>query len=198
MSELLEHVRAEVITELYRRAAELDWELLSASAKKLQYRKWVEDPRVGGRLHEFWDDHRIGTWIKDTPMKEYARAQEGFGPMAVYAATRYAPGPESLLRAALGDEWEIKRDSLDEKPMHCLAVRDATERYVCWGKPNTFRDLTWAALNKAVVMPDRPMIIVTLQDGIVASVAERSFQRSIAEHCEIDICYLQRRVQFIR
>jgi hypothetical protein len=198
VSELVEHVRAEVITELYRQAAELDWELLSVGAKKLQYRKWVEDPRIGGRLHEFWDDHRIGTWIKDTPMKEYARAQEGFGPTAVYAVTRYAPGPESLVRTALGDEWKIKRGSLDEKPMHCLAVRDANERYICWGKPNAFRDLTWAALGKAVVMPARPVIIVTLQDGIVASVAERSFQQSITDHCEIDICYLQRRVQFIR
>lgn len=198
MSEVPDLIRAEVIVELYRQAAELDWELLPMNAKKLQYRKWVEDPRVGGRLHGFWDDHRVGTWIKDTPMKEYARAQEGFGSMAVYAATRYFPGPESLVHAALGDVWEIKQGSLDEKPMHCLAVSGVNERYVCWGKPSVFRDLTWAALNKAIVMPTRPMMIVTLQDGIVVSVAERSFQQSIVEHCGIDIRYLQRRVQFIR
>jgi hypothetical protein len=197
LSEVPDLIRGEVITELYRQAAELDWELLPAGAKKLQYRKWVEDPCVGGRLHEFWDDHRIGTWIKDTPMKEYARAQEGFGSMAAYAATRYVPGPESLAQAALGEEWHIKSGSLDEKPMHCLAVSGIFERYVCWGKPSVFRDLTWAALNNAVVMPARPMMIVTLQDGIVVSAADRSFQQSIAEHCGIDVRYFQRRVQFV-
>lgn len=191
-------IRAEVITELYRQAAEIDWELLPAGAKKLQYRRWVEDPRVGGRLCAFWDDHRIGTWIKDTPMKEYARVQEGFGPMAIYAASRYVPGPEPLVQAALGAEWTIKRDSLDEKPMHCVAISRDAERYVCWGKPSTFRDLTWAALNKAISMPIRPLIIVTPQSGHVVSVAERRFQQSIAEHCGIDIYYLPRRIQHVR
>jgi hypothetical protein len=195
LSEVPELIRREIITELYGQAAEMDWELLSTGAKKLQYRKWVEDPRVGGRLHEFWDDHRIGTWIKDTPMKEYARAQEGFGSMAAYAATRYVPGPESLVRAALGQEWRIKSGSLDEKPMHCLAISDTGECYVCWGKSSVFRDLTWAALNKAITMPTHPMVVVTLQDGIVVSTAERSLQQSIAKRCGIDVQYLQRRVQ---
>lgn len=197
MSEVPDHIRTDVVTELYRQAAELDWELLPISAKKLQYRRWVEDPRVGGRLRAFWDDHRIGTWIKDTPMKEYARVQEGFGPMAKYAASRYVPEPEPLVRAALGDRWAVKRGSLDEKPMHCVAVSGQAERYVCWGKPASFRDLTWAALDKAIEMPIRPMIIVTPQDENVLSVAERRFQQAIAEHCGIDICYLPRRVQRI-
>jgi hypothetical protein len=198
LSEVPDHIRAEVITELYSQAANLDWELLSLGMKKLQYRRWVEDPRVGGRLRAFWDDHRIGTWIKDTPMKEYARVQEGFGALAKYSASRYLPEPESLMRAALGDEWSIEQGTLDEKPMHCVAVCDNTERYVCWGKPAAYRDLTWAALDKAIVMPVRPMIIVTPQDGQVVSVVERSFQQSIAEHCGIDICYLQRHIQLIR
>lgn len=197
MSEVPDLIRGEVITELYRQAAELDWELLSASAKKLQYRKWIEDPVVGGRLHEFWDDHRIGTWIKDTSMKEYARAQEGFGRTAAFAATRYAPGPESLTQAALGQEWQVKPGSLDEKPMHCLAVSGDTERYVCWGRPGVFRDLTWAALSHAIIMPSSPIIIVTLHDGMAISVAERSLQQSIAEHCRIDIRYLQRRTELV-
>lgn len=198
MSELPDLIRAEIITELYRQAAELDWELLSAGAKKLQYRKWVEDTRVGGRLSDFWDDHRIGTWIKDTPMKEYARAQEGFGSMAPYAASRYVPGPESLVRKALGGEWNIEPHSLDEKPMHCTAILGITERYVCWGKPSVFRDLTWAALNQAIVMALRPMIVVTLHEGTLVSGAEQSIQQSIVEHCGIDICYLKRRIQIIR
>jgi hypothetical protein len=195
LSEVPGPIRSEVITELYRQAAELDWELLSLTEKKLQYRRWVEDPRVGGRLRAFLDDHRIGTWIKDTPMKEYARVQEGFGSMAIYAVSRYVPAPELLVQNAMGDEWVIKRGTLDEKPMHCVATSRGEERYVCWGKPSTFRDLAWAALDKVIAMPIRPMIIVTPQEGQIVSVAERKFQQSIAEHCGIEICYLTRRVQ---
>jgi hypothetical protein len=195
LSEVPGPIRGEVITELYRQAAELDWELLSLTEKKLQYRRWVEDPRVGGRLRAFWDDHRIGTWIKDTPMKEYARVQEGFGSMAIYAVSRYVPAPELLVQNAIGDEWALKRGSLDEKPMHCVATSRGRERYVCWGKPSTFRDLAWAALDRVIAMPIQPMIIVTPQEGQVVSVAERKFQQSIAEHCGIEICYLTRRVQ---
>jgi hypothetical protein len=197
LSEVPDLIRAEIISELYKQAAELDWEFLSASEKKLQYRLWVEDARVGRRLRPFLDDHRIGTWIKDTPMKEYARVQEGFGPLARYAVSRYVPEPKSLVRAALGDNWTLKLNSLDDKPMHCIAVSGGVERYVCWGKPSTYRDLTWAALGKAIGMPVRPLIIVTLQDGQVAAEAERIFQQSIAEHCGIDICYLERRIQLI-
>jgi hypothetical protein len=196
MSELPEAIRAEVISELYRQAADLDWELLSTSQKKIQYRRWIEDPHVGGRLRSFLDDHRIGTWIKDTPMKEYTRAQEGFGSMAVYALRRF-PGPEHLIQTALGETWRIEPGSLDEKPMHCIAISGPTQRYVCWGRPNTFRDLTWAALNRAVVMPTRPMVIVTTQDGLIVSVAEKTFQRSIAEHCGVDICHIYRRIQMV-
>jgi hypothetical protein len=196
MSELPDAIRSEIITELYRQAADLNWELLPVAQKKLQYRHWVEDVRVGGRLRGFFDDHRIGTWIKDTPMKEYTRAQEGVGSMAAYAVRRF-PGPEHLIRAALGEDWHIRPDSIDDKPMHCIAASEVEERYVCWGRPNTFRDLTWAAVNKAVTMPARPMIIVTLQDGLVVSVAEQAFQHSIAEHCGVDIRYVHRRVLMV-
>jgi hypothetical protein len=197
MSDLPEHIRAEVISELYRQAANLDWELLPLSQKKIQYRKWVEDPRVGGRLRSFLDDHRIGTWIKDTPMKEYARAQEGFGSLAAYAASRYSPSPEHLIREALGANWAIRPRSLDEKPMHCIAASGSQRRYVCWGRPGTFRDLAWAALNEAISAPIRPMIIVTLHDGVITSTNEQKLQRSIAEHCGIDICYVNRHVQMV-
>jgi hypothetical protein len=197
VSEVPEVIRAEVISELYRQAADLDWELLPAAEKKIQYRRWIEDPRVGGRLRGFLDDHRIGTWIKDTPMKEYTRAQEGFGSMAAYAVRRF-PGPENLIRTALGVDWRIQSGSVDEKPMHCMVFSGAVERYVCWGRPNTFRDLTWAALNKAITMSTRPMIIVTLQEGLIVSAAEQSFQRSIAEHCGVDVSHINRRIEIVR
>ncbi|GAA4094646.1 hypothetical protein [Actinomadura miaoliensis] len=194
MSELPEAIRDEVITELYRQADELDWELLTQTEKKLQYRKWIEDPRVGGVLRPFFDDHRMGTWIKDTPMKEYARAQEGLGSMAKYARSRF-PGPENLIERTLGAAWSVVEGSVGEKPTHCLAERSGVQRYVCWGRPKTFRDLTWAAINKAVTMPTKPLIIVTLQDGIVASEAEKRLQVAIAEHCGIEIRYLHRQLQ---
>ncbi|QKW33290.1 hypothetical protein HUT06_03975 [Actinomadura sp. NAK00032] len=194
MSELPEEIRAEVIKELYRQAEELDWELLSSTEKKLQYRRWIDDPRIGGALRPFFDDHRIGTWIKDTPMKEYARAQEGFGAMARYVRSRF-PSPEQLIARTLGERWSVVPDSVDDKPMHCLASDGQTQRYVCWGRPKTFRDLTWAALNQAVDTGTKPLIVVTLQDGLVVSDAEKERQTSIAEHCGIDIRYVHRHLR---
>ncbi|RJL31910.1 hypothetical protein [Bailinhaonella thermotolerans] len=196
MSEIPEAIREQVITELYRQADELNWELLSAGEKKRQYQKWIEDPRVGGVLRAFYDDHRMGTWIKDTPMKEYARAQEGFGSTAKYARSRF-PGPDVLIRQALGPEWIVVSNSVDDKPMHCLAANGDTSRYVCWGRPNTFRDLIWAALNKAVTMPERPLVIVTEQDGITVSAAEKAVQAALAAHCGLDLTHVHRRLQRI-
>lgn len=194
MSELPEEIRSDVITELYRQADDLNWELLSMTEKKHQYRRWIDDPAVGGRLRGFLDDHRIGTWIKDTPMKEYARAQEGFGTMARYALNQF-PGPNDLVRKALGEPWTLVPGSVDEKPMHCTASANGEERYLCWGNPAKFRDLTWAALNNVVTAPIRPMIVVTLQDGIVLSKNERSRQQRIADHCGIDLRHIHRKLQ---
>ncbi|MFB4269620.1 hypothetical protein [Nonomuraea sp. GTA35] len=193
MSEIPEVIREQVITELYRQADELNWELLSASEKKRQYQKWIEDSRVGGILREFFDDHRMGTWIKDTPMKEYARAQEGFGSTAKYARSRF-PGPDVLIGQALGPGWIVVPNSVDDKPMHCLATIGESTRYVCWGRPNTFRDLIWAALNKAITMSERPLVIVTEQDGISVSANERATQAAIAEHCGLDLTHIHRRL----
>ena len=106
------------------------------------------------------------------------------------------PGARVLVRAALGDEWTIKQGSLDEKPMHCMAVSDGIDG----------TSAGEAAL--IVTSPGRPwtrrLSCQSTHDhrhpsrraGV--SVAERKFQQSIAEHCGIDIRYLERRVQFVR
>ncbi|MFI6867265.1 hypothetical protein [Nocardia sp. NPDC050406] len=182
-----------MIAELYRQAAELDWELLPATEKKLRYRRWAADPAIGGRLREYLGEQRIPTWIKDTPMKEYARAQEGFGSMARFAVRRFRP-PDYLIETALGPEWRIRPGSVGEKPMHCFACSAEEERYVCWGRPSTFRDLVWAALKAAVEMPTRPMIIVTLQEGIVLPPEDQKTQSAIAEHCRMDLRYVGRQL----
>jgi hypothetical protein len=197
LSELPEPIREQVITELYRQADELDWEILPVTQKKTQYRKWIEDPRVGGVLKGFFDEHRMGTWIKDTPMKEYARAQEGFGSLAKYARSRF-PGPNILIERALGSEWKMADGSLHEKPMNCLATDGNRDRYICWGRPNTFRDLVWAALNKAIAMTEKPLIIVTLQDGINLSQPEKALHKAIASHCGIDVKHIHRELQRVR
>ncbi|MBO4269088.1 hypothetical protein [Microbispora triticiradicis] len=197
MSELPEPIREQVIIELYRQADELDWELLPVTQKKNQYRKWIEDPRVGGILKSFFDEHRMGTWIKDTPMKEYARAQEGFGSLAKYARSRF-PGPSSLVERALGSDWKVIEGSVNEKPMNCLATNGSRDRYICWGRPNTFRDLVWAALNKAITMAENPLIVVTLQDGIVLSKSEKVFHQAIASHCGVDVKHIHRELQRVR
>lgn len=43
-------IRERLLIEIYRQANDLDWEFLSNGEKTDQYRRWIEDPKVGGVL----------------------------------------------------------------------------------------------------------------------------------------------------
>lgn len=194
LSEIPEALRTQVISELYRQADELDWELLSSAEKNAQYTKWIDDPAIGGILTRFREAGSARVWIKDTPMKEYARAQEGFGPFAKYAHSRYAR-PEDFVSRALGAPWAVVNKSVGEKPMHCTATDGSRKRYICWGRPAVFKDLVWAALTQVVKTSQKPLIIVTLRDGLTLPATEKAFQLSVANHCQLDIQHLNRTLQ---
>lgn len=186
-------VRDEVVRELYRQVEEMNWELLSSHRKSQQYARWIDDPAIGGRLTAFQSAEDARVWLKDGPMKEFARALDGVGPFAEFT-TRRLTGHDELLRRALGEEWEILPGSQGEKPLHCLATDATTTRYVCWGGSTTFRDLVWAAVNKAVESPERPLVIVTLRDGQDVNGEERRRQERVTRHCGIDLRHIHRRL----
>jgi len=172
----------------------LDWEEISSREKTSYYAQWVEDPAIGGELADYYTAEGMRVWLKDGPLKEYARALEDFGGYAQYATKRLTP-PSEFIPQVLGASWTIVDNSIGEKPMHCTVSDGTRERYVCWGKPRAFRDLLWAAVSRAVNVPDRPLIIVYLIEGQAISPRQERMHERIAEHCSLDLAYVWRRLE---
>lgn len=191
--EIPKAVREAVVRELYLQVESLDWEAMSARDKTRQYARWIEDPAIGGELADWYTAEHIRVWLKDGPLKEYARALEGVGPFAEYTSKRLTD-PAELVRRSLGDGWTIVSNTIREKPMHCHAVLSGARRYVCWGKPGTFRDLLWAAVNAAVAMSTRPMVVVTPREGQTIDPLLRRKHERLADHCSLDLAYVERRL----
>ncbi|WP_432170861.1 hypothetical protein [Streptomyces sp. 1222.5] len=186
------NIREAILTEVYRQADDMDWELMPSSQKTQQYRRWVQDAGIGGELQRFGASERdAGVWLKDVPMKEYARAQEGFGAYARYAVRRFK-GTQEIVRAACGDGWHVEDGSLGDKPDHFMASDGNVSRYVCWGKAGKFPDLIWAAMNIAIDSSERPVIVITTRDGVTVSSAQRDRHLRVAEHCGVDLRHLHR------
>lgn len=186
-------IRDSVIRELYRQVGSLDWEGVSSRERTAYYTRWVEDEAIGGELADYYTAEGMRVWLKDGPLKEYARALENFGPYAAYATKRLSPADEFIVEL-LGDEWKIKAGSIGEKPMHCTITDQTRERYVCWGRPRTFRDLLWAAVNRAVITPSKPLIVVYVTDDAEVEERQKRQHEMIAKHCSLDLAYVRRRL----
>ncbi|MEU6969649.1 PIN domain-containing protein [Kitasatospora aureofaciens] len=184
-------VRELLLVEIYQQAHDIGWESLSNAEETSQYRKWIKDPKIGGVLTSFMREENARVWIKDVPMKEYARAQEGFGPYARYAVMRFK-GADEVVEAACGSGWDVVPDSLGEKPMHCLATDGLSTRYVCWGRPGSFRDLIWAAMNQLAEGQEAPAVVITTREGEELREADREQQMRTADRSGVLLTYLRR------
>ncbi|MCG5215525.1 hypothetical protein [Streptosporangium sp. KLBMP 9127] len=184
-------LRERLLLEVYRQADQLDWEFLTNPQKTAYYRKWIEDPQIGGALREHLSEKDIRVWLKDVPMKEYARSQEGIGHYVRYIPTRFR-GPDEVIKAALGSGWTMAPGTVDVKPNHCWATDGSVERYVCWGRDAQFKDLVYATLTVAVTSRQAPTIVVATRDGELVPAENKTLQKKMAAHCKIDITYLHR------
>ncbi|WP_159103685.1 hypothetical protein [Streptomyces anulatus] len=176
---------------MYQTADELDWEFLGNPGKTAQYRRWFDDPTIGGELRGFANDKDVRVWFKDVPMKEYARAQEGIGNFVPYVQRRFR-GAEEIVQSFCGPGWSAVPDSVEGKPNHCLATDGSTSRYICWGRSGRLSDLVWASLNEAIDGPARPGIVVTTRDGEAITQRERERHVRLAHHCNVDLTHLHR------
>ena len=70
-------IRHEVVRALYQQVETMNWELMSPQQKSQQYARWIDDPAIGGRLTQFQSAEDARVWLKDGPMKEFARALDG-------------------------------------------------------------------------------------------------------------------------
>ncbi|GHH46439.1 hypothetical protein [Lentzea cavernae] len=186
-------LRDQIIYAMYRRADEMDWQLLSNSKKTAQYRSWVDDREVGGLMLLHGAEKDVRVWLKDVVMKEYARAQEGIGPYVRYLPERFK-GPQEVVGAALSDSWTVRPDSVAIKPNRCTATRAGSDRLVVWGHPGTFKDLFWSALTQTKGLGNEAVIVITTRDGENIDDTEKVWQKTIGLRGEFDVVHLHRRL----
>jgi hypothetical protein len=186
MSELPDALRREVIAEVYRQADHLDWEGLSQSERTTWYDRWVDVPSIGGVLTRFIPRERARRWLKDVPMKHYARARSGVGPYASLV-TRRLPGPAEIAVQVFGPAWDVIDGTVLDKPNRCLITDQQNERLMIWGSTNNLRALVWAGLNAAIDSKPHPVIVITTPQGQPLGDGERRRHLALGARIGVDM-----------
>lgn len=183
--------QAAVVRALYTRADSEGWATLSPGDRSRFYSGWVEDPAVGAVLTQYMTPEAARAWIKDGPMKEYARASRGAGRYAAFGR-HGGTTPLDVVRLALGEGATIESGSSRLKPFSCrarTAVGDLV--FVTWGETRNFRDLLWAALKVAAAESVPARIVVMDPPGYVTTNDERKRQQAIADRCDIALYHMR-------
>ncbi|MCU1526582.1 MAG: hypothetical protein JWP75_345 [Frondihabitans sp.] len=179
-----------VISALYDAADEADWNDLTPQEHSRFYRRWIEDPAIGGILTRFMTPEGARSWIKDGPMKEYANASRGTGRYARFGREGGTDASD-VAQAALGAGATVIEGTQQSKPHRCL-VTGATEQrnFVVWGTGGNFRNLLWAAL-RAEVIDRLPAHIVILEPPAQPTTsADMRTQRALTDRCQLSLHYL--------
>jgi hypothetical protein len=144
-----EDIEAEVVRELYIKAAELNWTHITDQERTKHYRIWTDDPTIGERLLPFVSaPQNVRPWIKDGPMKEYVRATYGVGKYAPYVVKPATP-VTTLVTKALGPGWTANLDTLTIKPLTVIIRNDRNEgleQCFTWGPAKDIKHLVWATI----------------------------------------------------
>lgn len=179
-----------VVRAIYADADRLGWKHMSAQRRTAQYDQWVTDPNIGGVLTGYMSSENARSWIKDGPMKEYARAGQGAGRYAKFGSTQ-GPTADQVVAHALGGEAVIVDGSVGVKPFHCVA-KDSRGGlvYVTWGEAKNFRYLVWACLSYFAENPDaRASVVVTETMAEPTTAADKTRHAAIARRCSIELKY---------
>lgn len=190
-----DHVRDQVIADLYRRAIDLGWEALPQSARVEAYDRWAADPGIGARLVGFLGSQaKIRSWIKDGPMKHFANARRGAGPYVKYLDTsQVVDVAAKVAAAALGRDWTVHDDSRAVKPLRFVAFGPTgSAAYVCHGPSRKFRDLAWASIQAQVDNAAESFLVVIVdRPGEPTAPAERDRQKAIGSLCGFDVSWVE-------
>jgi hypothetical protein len=190
MSLLEEGLRRQVIAEIYRRADDLDWDGLSPSDRSTWYVRWLDDPAIGGVLDLHMPRDQARLWIKDVPMKHYARARSGIGPYADLVGS-HLPDADQLCRLAFGAGWAPLRGTLKDKPNRCTLTNSGGElAQMLWGPPRAFQSLVWASLNLVVDDQPTPIMLVVTRQGERLTDGQVGRHRRIAERIDVEVRHL--------
>ncbi|GAA4612267.1 hypothetical protein GCM10023108_07990 [Saccharopolyspora hordei] len=172
-------VRNEVISEVYRRADDLDWPALTDQERSSLYDAWVKDPDIGGKLVGHIPASRMRVWLKDGPLKEFTRARWGLGPLAHLVSRRY-PGPQELVQRILGTDWSVLNASIKIKPNRCTASNFTKRTTFLWGLSSSFDSMVTCALHAIADGQPDPLITVTIEQGRPVPKDEKAVQKKIA------------------
>src|SRR6266540_4842389 len=175
MGRMPEDVRRKIITELFRRADQVDWDGLQPAERSTWYARWLDEPNIGGVLDAYMTRDQARLWIKETPMKHYNRARSGIGPYADLVSSRLPDAPK-LTRLVFGKHWSVVPKSIRDKPNRCLITNGQQRIDMMWGPPRAFQSLIWAAINAVVDETDQPAILVVTRQG------ERLTDGQLARH----------------
>jgi hypothetical protein len=194
MSDLEAAFRRMIIAEVYRQAGEMDWDGLTDKQRSVAYDRWLDDPAIGGELTRFLPRERARVWLKDVPMKEYARARSGIGSLADLVTVRL-PGPSQIARQVLGGYWDAVDGTIREKPNRCVVSNGRDKRLMIWGPPKVLRDLVWAGI--IAIADERepaPLIVVAAPRGEALSQGEMKRHLRIGEIAGLEVRHTNLRV----
>jgi len=189
MSLIPEDLRRQVIANIYQRADDLDWDGLSASDRSTWYVRWLDDPAIGGVLDTYMPRDQVRMWIKDVPMKHYARARSGIGPYASLVAS-HLPSADQLAQLAFGPEWEPFEGTLRDKPNRCIVGDGAHQAQMVWGPTRAFQSLVWASLNAVIDDNPAPVIVLVVRQGERLTDGQMDRHRRIADRIGVEIRHL--------
>ncbi|WP_434619751.1 hypothetical protein [Arthrobacter sp. A5] len=187
---LPEKIELEVVTHLFADAERLKWTHMNLTERSRQYKEWLLDPRIGGTLCRFMASEEARVWIKDGPMKEFARAVHGQGKYGHLIARR-APSPEHIVRKALGDEWQVIPGSQKIKPLRVTAYGDDEEITFAWGPVRDYKHLVWAALSSLAGGETRSWVLCLTASFV--NPTPRNVQAHnirLAERCGLKVIHL--------
>ncbi len=192
MSKVPQGVREQVAKNVYQQLDALRWETIGNARKSKYYSDWVNDPSVGGALSVYMKRDRVRVWLKDGPVKEYSRAINGQGRYAKYTRRRVS-SPRGIVSAVLGDGWLPQPDSVQDKPLRCIAAPADTRqsRLLIWGAEEHLRDLVWAALlAKTEPGGPKPIIAVTRLPGQPLTTTTRGRVAGICAAAAVDVQFV--------
>jgi hypothetical protein len=182
---------ASVVTALYADAHLQNWTHLPLAERSRAYSAWVENEDIGGVLTKYMTPEATRAWIKDGPMKEYARAIRGAGRYARFGHTG-GTTTEDIIRAALGDEWSLAPNSSGVKPFHADAIGPTGDVvFIAWDESRNFKNLIWASLKASVERGVAGHVIVTEPPGTTTPRDIAEAQRAIAARCSLSLHFVR-------
>lgn len=174
-----------IVRKIFTDAASLGWLNLTSEQRSEMYQKWVDDPEVGGRLTSFLAADKVRLWIKDGPMKEYARSIYGVGKYADLVSNP-ALEIDHLVARTLGPGWEIEENSRKIKPLRVTIAKDGREKYFCWALGKDPKHLIWAAIKAEADNDPIPWVLClvgSFENPITPDERDRNLR--YARHCDL-------------